>query len=167
MLTFKLTGMAEMFKALTEENLINPNSIDKVVKDSTTLLVYRIKENYIKEGHKVTGNLVNSIQAFKRKRKGPNDPFYTYYVGPKYGKGGGNHSHFLEYGVYHSSYAIKGEGMSVRGRKYGKFSQKQGYRIKPTGVIRKSKDEKEQEVLKQMERDIVKTITYYAKKNGL
>jgi hypothetical protein len=129
-------------------------------------LVNRIKENYAKEGHKITGRLINSIEAFKRNRKGADDPYFTYYIGPRYGAGGGNHAHFLEYGVPYSSYPIKGQGKTIRGRKYGNYATKSGYRIKPTGTIRRSKDEKENEVLRDMEKGLVKAIIQQAQRKG-
>ncbi len=166
MISFKLNGISEVVKKLSEENLIPLAEIDKAVKSSAMPLVNRIKENYAKEGHKITGRLINSIEAFKRNRKGADDPYFTYYIGPRYGAGGGNHAHFLEYGVPYSSYPIKGQGKTIRGRKYGNFATKSGYRIKPTGTIRRSKDEKENEVLRGMEKGLVKAIIQQAQRKG-
>lgn len=169
MISFKMDGISELISRLNAENLIPYAELDRVVEGASEPIVNRIKENYIKEGHKVTGNLINSIQAFRRKRKGKSDPYFTYYVGPKYaGKNnlfsGGNHAHFLEYGVLYSSYPIKGQGKTLSGRKYGQFSTKQGYRVKPTRVIGKSKDQMEQVTLKRLEKGVVEAIVKQAER---
>lgn len=169
MINFKMDGIAELVSRLNAENLIPYTELDRVVESASVPIVNRIKENYQKQGHKVTGNLINSIQAFRRKRKGKSDPYFTYYVGAKYaGKNnlfaGGNHAHFLEYGVLYSSYPIKGEGKTIRGRKYGKFSSKQGYRVAPTRVIGKSRDEMEQATLKRLEKGVIDAIVKQAER---
>ena len=169
MINFKMEGISELVSRLNAENLIPYTELDKVVENASQPIVNRIKENYQKQGHKVTGNLINSIQAFRRKRKGKSDPYFTYYVGPKYaGKNnlfaGGNHAHFLEYGVLYNSYPIKGQGKTIRGRKYGKYSTQQGFRVKPTRVIGRSRDEMEQATLKRLEVGIVEAIVRQAEK---
>jgi hypothetical protein len=166
MITYKLNGISEVVKALQDEGMIPVQQLDKVVKEASQPLVNRIKENYKSKGHYINGNLINSIEAFKRKRKGKTDPYFTYYVGPRYGVGGGNHAHFLEYGTLYSSYPVTGLGKTINGRKYGKFQTKQGYRIAPTGVIRKSKDEKEQAVINDLQQGVVNAILAQAKKKG-
>ena len=166
MISFKLDGVQKVIEQLKEANMIPIKEIDLAVKNASQPLVNRIKDNYKSFGHNETGALIASIQAFQRKRKGKSDPYFTYYVGPKYGVGGGNHAHFLEYGVMYSAYPVTGLGKTINGRKYGKFQTKQGYRIAPTGVIRKSKDEKEQAIIKDLENNVVKAILAQAQKKG-
>jgi hypothetical protein len=166
MINYKLSGLSEVLAMLDAEKLMPYSAIDKIVQNNSQPLVNQIKQNYISAGHNKTGDLVKSILAFKRKRKGKNDPYFTYYVGPKYGKGGGNHAHFLEYGVLFSAYPVQGQGKSISGRKYGKYSTKQGFRIKSTGVIRKSKDQKEQSIISGMEKGLIDLILNEAKRKG-
>lgn len=166
MISFNLSGLSEVAAQLDAEKLLPYAQIDKIVEKNSQQLVSRIKENYIAEGHKKTGALVKSIMAFRRKRKGKSDPWFTYYVGPKYGPGGGNHAHFLEYGVLYSAYPIRGQGKTLSGRKYGKFDTRQGFRIKPTGVIRRSRDQKEEAILRGMEADLTSLVLAQAKKKG-
>lgn len=166
MITYKIEGLAKIVEQMRVENIIPSSEIDKAVKAASMPLVDRIKDNYKSAGHKVTGSLINSIDTFQRNRKGNSDPYFTYYVGPRYGIGGGNHAHFLEYGVMYSAYPVTGLGKTINGRKYGKYQTKQGYRISPTGIIRRSKDEKEQSVLKHLENGVIKAILAQAKKKG-
>lgn len=166
MIQFKLEGISDVVNKLLSEEMIPTAQLNKVVEEASIPLVNRIKDNYKVNGHYVDGNLINSIEAFQRKRKGKKDPYFTYYVGPKYGIGGGNHAHFLEYGVMYSAYPVTGLGKTINGRKYGKFQTKQGYRIAPTGVIRKSKDEKETVILKVLEEGVVREILKQANKKG-
>jgi len=166
MISFKLDGIQKVVEQLREANFIPSKEIDLAVRNASQPLVNRIKDNYKSYGHNDTGSLIASIQAFQRKRKGSSDPYFTYYLGPKYGIGGGNHAHFLEYGVMYSAYSVTGLGKTINGRKYGKFQTKQGYRIAPTGVIRKSKDEKEQAIIKDLETNVVKAILAQAQKKG-
>jgi hypothetical protein len=166
MIKYRIEGIEEAVKKLGIENLIDRQKMDAVVEDATRPLVAKIKENYLSKGHKITGNLINSIQAFRRRKK---DNWFTYYVGPKYAgrnnlEMGGNHAHFLEYGVPFSSYAVKGQGKSIRGRKYGKFVQKTGFRINPTGVLRLSKDQMEASIIKQLGEGFTKVIIDKANK---
>lgn len=166
MISFKLDGLPKIIEQLRENNIIPSRAINLAVFNASKPLVNQIKDNYKAQGHNDTGNLIASIQAFQRHRKGSKDPYFTYYIGPKYGIGGGNHAHFLEFGVMYSAYPVTGLGKTINGRKYGKFQTKQGYRIAPTGVIRKSKDEKEQAIIKDLETNVVKAILAQAQKKG-
>ena len=166
MIRYKIEGIENVIKKLDAENIIDRKKMDEVVESATRPLVAKIKENYLARGHKVSGNLINSIQSFRRKKK---DAWITYYVGPKYAgrnnlEHGGNHAHFLEYGVPFSSYAVKGQGKSIRGRKYGKFVQKTGFRIAPTGVIRKSKDEMANSIVRSLQEGFIRVIKEKANK---
>ena len=151
MITIKIEGLNEVINKFKDDVFISPNEYDSIVKKAAEPLVNKIKSNYIARGHKKTGALVNSIEAFQRKRKGKRDPFFTYYVGPRYtsSKGlfsyGGNAAHLLEYGTaerYRANVKAGGVGKkqglkSVYGAKLstGKIN-------KPTiGVIRQSYDE--------------------------
>lgn len=164
MIDFKLTGVSDVALSLDARQIIRYPEIDKIVQRNAQVLVNQIVQNYIAEGHRKTGNLIRSIMAFRRKKK--KDGWFTYYVGPRYGQGGGNHAHFLEFGVLYSAYPIQGQGATINGRKYGKFSTKQGYRIAPTGTIRRSRDQKEAEILKGLEDDIIEELLNQAKKKG-
>ena len=172
MITYKIDGLTSLINDLREQNFIPTEEIDLVVKSAAKVLVDRIQDNYTAAGHIKTGNLVNSIEAFKRTRSKVEDPYFTYYVGPRY-KGRlnlwndyGNHAHFLEFGVMYSAYPVTGLGKTINGRKYGKFQTKQGYRIAPTGIIRKSADQVESKLGTTMKQQIVKAIIKQANKKG-
>jgi len=152
MISIKIEGLDATINELKAFAFINDKELDNIVKRAAEPLVQKIKSNYIARGHKKTGALVNSIEAFQRKRKGKSDPFYTYYVGPRYTSGryglisyGGNAAHLLEYGTADRYRAnVKAGGV---GKKQG-LSKVYGSRFstgkikKPTiGVLRQSKDE--------------------------
>lgn len=152
MINIKIEGLEATINELKGFAFINDNELDNIVRKAAQPLVNRIKQNYISRGHKKTGALVNSIESFQRKRKGKSDPFYTYYVGPRYTSGkyglvsyGGNAAHLLEYGTaerYRANVKAGGVGKKQGVSKiYGaKFST--GKVKKPTiGVLRQSKDE--------------------------
>lgn len=153
MITFKIQGVDEVVRGLRNAKLDLPAElIDKAVLKVAEPLRDSLKQAYITKGHNKTGDLVKSIQAFRRKRKSRNDPFFTYYVGPKYGpsgKGsnksrGGNAAHLLEYGTaerYRANVKAGGvgkkQGLSkVYGAKY------ETGKVDATGVIRRTYDEK-------------------------
>jgi hypothetical protein len=177
MITIKIDGLTETINKLKAENFMPDREIEKIVERAAQPLVERIKSNYLARGHKKTGALINSIEAFKRKRKGKNDPYYTYYVGPRYTGGkslfsyGGNAAHLLEYGTaerYRANVKAGGVGKkqglkSVYGAKLST-----GKVDKPTiGVIRQSYDEYKQAGIEFMKAQITSLIVRTAKAKGL
>ena len=157
MISIKIEGLDATINELKAFAFINDKELDNIVKRAAEPLVQKIKSNYIARGHKKTGALVNSIEAFQRKRKGKSDPFYTYYVGPRYTSGryglisyGGNAAHLLEYGTaerYRANVKAGGVGKTYKRKKTGLSAvygatYKTGFIPKPTiGVLRQSKDE--------------------------
>lgn len=149
MITFKIEGVNDIVNKLKGEAFINANEIDSIVKEAAQPLVQKIKNNYLVAGHKKTGALINSIEAFQRKRKGKSDPFFTYYVGPRYTSGrglfsmGGNAAHLLEYGTAERYRAnVKEGGVGRKQGVKGVYGAKSSTgKVNPTGVLRKSFDE--------------------------
>ena len=85
MITYKLTGVEEVLAELGEwTNFVSVQEVDKIVLRATEPLVEEIKSGYRASGLVKDGDLINSIDAFQRKRKGSSDPFFTYYVGPRW-----------------------------------------------------------------------------------
>lgn len=125
MITAKVIGVEEMVKRLRDTKAILPAElIDKAVKEASLEVVSTLKQNYIAAGHKKTGELVRSIKTFKRKRKGRNDPYFTYYVGPEYNGRvmRGNIAHILEYGTaerYRANVKAGGVGKTLKGKSTG------------------------------------------------
>ena len=68
MITIKIEGLNEVINKFKDDVFISPNEYDSIVKKAAEPLVNKIKSNYIARGHKKTGALVNSIEAFQRKR---------------------------------------------------------------------------------------------------
>lgn len=177
MITIKIEGLNEVINKFKDDVFISPNEYDNIVKKAAEPLVNKIKSNYIARGHKKTGALVNSIEAFQRKRKGKRDPFFTYYVGPRYtsSKGlfsyGGNAAHLLEYGTaerYRANVKAGGVGKkqglkSVYGAKLST-----GKVDKPTiGVIRQSYDEYKGIGIAFIKAQITSLILNKARQKGL
>ncbi len=182
MITIKIDGLTETINKLKAENFMPDREIEKIVERAAQPLVERIKSNYLARGHKKTGALINSIEAFKRKRKGKNDPYYTYYVGPRYTGGkslfsyGGNAAHLLEYGTaerYRANVKAGGVGKTLKGKSTGLkgvYGAKldTGFIPKPTvGVIRQSYDEYKQAGIEFMKAQITSLIFRTAKAKGL
>jgi hypothetical protein len=179
MISFKLGDLNKVINMLLDDNLVDGQDIDKVVYKAARKMETHIVEQIDSMGLVKSGALRDSIDSFQRTRKGKRDPFWTYYVGPKYsGKNslhvGGNHAHFLEYGVLYSSYPIKGQGKTLRGRKYGKFSTQQGYRVKNYGFMRKAKDLYGESLEKDLKVGLIdvfmkqaKEVGFQVKKGGL
>jgi hypothetical protein len=167
MISYKVSGLEEMVKRLRDTKAVLPAElIDKAVKSASTEIKANLKLEYKNAGLYGKGNLINSIDTFRRKRKSRNDPYFTYYVGPKYGPGGGNHAHFFEYGVLYSAYPVKGKGMTIGGRKYGKFVAKDGYRIKPYGIVRMVLDKNSAHISTKLGQDIYTAILDNWEKRG-
>jgi hypothetical protein len=115
-------GINELMKSLIG-CLPSGDEVQGALQSPTSSLISAMKGN-IK--HDVTGNLRNSIQEFKPKKKN-----YKV-VGPKYGKGGGNHANLVEYGFTHVG----------------------GKVIAPRSFVRKAFDENKESILNQMEKSL-------------
>lgn len=113
-------GINELIKALVD-SVPTGDEVQNVLSSPASKLIASIKANIPNDD---TGNLRRSIQEFKPKSK-------TYKViGPKYGKGGGNHANLVEYG----------------------FKHKGGKVIPPKSFIRKAFDENKSNILNEMEK---------------
>ena len=150
MISVKIEGLDKIIADFQHiENWVDVVKINDIVEQAAEPLVQRIKDGYIAAGHRKTGALVNSIESFARRRKGNRDPFFTYYVGPRYTsrKGlvsyGGNAAHLLEYGTAERFRADTKKGGA--GKKQG-LSKVYGAthstgKVVGTGVIRKAYDQ--------------------------
>lgn len=182
MITIKIEGLNEVINKFKDDVFILPNEYDSIIKKAAEPLVNKIKSNYIARGHKKTGALVNSIEAFQRKRKGKRDPFFTYYVGPRYTSSkslfsyGGNAAHLLEYGTaerHRANVKAGGVGKTFRGKSTGLkgvYGEKldTGKIDKPTiGVIRQSYDEYKGIGIAFIKAQITSLILNKAKQKGL
>jgi HK97 gp10 family phage protein len=115
-------GINELIKALVN-SVPTGDEVQNVLSSPASKLIASIKANIPNDD---TGNLRRSIQEFKPKSK-------TYKViGPKYGKGGGNHANLVEYG----------------------FKHKGGKVIPPKSFIRKAFDENKSNILNEMEKKL-------------
>ena len=171
MITVKITGITETLQRLQAINALPHSQIMQIVEEASAPLVNKIKDNYIAAGHYKTGSLVNSIEAFRRRRKGKTDPFYTVYVGPRYTSRtslfsyGGNAAHLLEYGTVNRFRANKKQGGFVgKSGKYG-ATYSTGRIVRPSiGVIRKSYDEMKPMIIPAMQSKIEFLILERARK---
>lgn len=115
-------GINELIKALVN-SIPTGDEVQNVLSSPASKLIASIKANIPNDD---TGNLRRSIQEFKPKSK-------TYKViGPKYGKGGGNHANLVEYG----------------------FKHKGGKVIPPKSFIRKAFDENKSNILNEIEKKL-------------
>ncbi len=115
-------GINELIKALAN-SIPTGDEIQAAFAAPSSKLISAIKSNI---PHDVSGNLRRSIQEFKPKKK-------TYKViGPKYGKGGGNHANLVEYG----------------------FKHKGGKIVPPKSFIRKAYDQNKESLLNDMEKSL-------------
>jgi HK97 gp10 family phage protein len=115
-------GINELIKALVN-SIPTGDEIQSVLQAPSSKLIASIKANIPNDD---TGNLRRSIQEFKPKKKN-----YKV-IGPKYGKGGGNHANLVEYG----------------------FKHKGGKVIPPKSFIRKAFDENKSNILNDMEKSL-------------
>lgn len=125
------------------------------VKNASIPLKEQIESGYTAAGHynpkrKSGKHLVDTINTFKRKRKSKDDPFFTYYVGPKFGSKkepgqGGQQAVFIEWGAGPPRQRAKpGRGAASlgKGRVYGSEDEKYDTGVvKAYGVIRTSVDQ--------------------------
>lgn len=166
MITYKIEGIKEMIDSIKSDSWIDGDRIDKVVQKASLEFKNYLKAAYTK--HMVTGALVDSIETFRRTRKGVKDPFFTYYVGPRYtagGKGlrvsyGGNAAHLLEYGTVDRYRANLKEGGV--GKKQG-FRQVYGAKISTGkmpafGIIRTTVDKYGMSLQTQIGVNVVKEL---------
>ena len=164
MIKFKVTGVSELVNELRKVGKELPDDeLFAAVKTSSEIVVKELKQNY--ETHRVTGDLIKSVMAFQRKKKGNNDPYYTYYIGPNY-RQGGNTAHLLEYGTVERYRAnTKQGGVSLgKGRLYG--SKISTGRVVPLGIIRRTKDEVESQVASDLNQRIMKVLVSTLEKKG-
>ena len=180
MITFKIEGLTEMINKLNQETWIEPDKIDAIVHEAAMPVVKRLQQEYsITWGKSKSAlkydksfDLANSVEAFRRNRK-KGEPYFTYYVGPRYSGGknalvsyGGNAAHLLEYGTAPRFRANTGKGgVSVNGRVYGE-KHSTGY-VKPYGIIRKAYDEYKGAGIEFMKAKINSLIKEQAKLKGL
>lgn len=178
MIKFNITGVEEIVDSMRRLGADLPaTTIDKAIVDVAAPIATALKQNYAAEGHKKTGELINSIQLFQRKRKGKKDTWFTWYVGPKYGGGkfktsaAGNAAHLLEYGVIQWPVADKSKG-GVRMRKatYGAVKTIKipvgGQRIKPFGTIRRTYDQNLAKATIGLEEKVTNAILYHFSEQG-
>lgn len=163
----KIEGIKDFADMMHEGSLLDAEEIDKAVAESARPLVAKIKSAYASGGHDVTGKLINSIEAFKRNRK-MNDPWFTYFVGPRYGYGG-NAAHLLEYGTVERF--IPNRKMGGLGKKDG-LSKNYGPvksvgSVRSFGVLRKTAAEYKKTGQYAMATKIMDLISKKAKQKGL
>ena len=145
---FKIEGIDKIVEKLGQ--FIEPEKIDAIVKESAMPYVTELAAAYRKTYGETkstlrrqhTMKLANSVDAFRRQRSGSMDPFFTYYVGPRWtggGKasvGGGNAAYWMEYGTVmrHRANAKKGGvGKTLKDKKTG-FTDVYGEKIS-TGKV--------------------------------
>ena len=151
MIGIKIEGLTETVKDMQDwTHFIDPVEMDRAVQKATAPLIRQIKDGYRSAGLVKSGALIDSIEAFQRRRKGNNDPLFTYYVGPKWGTKlfkGGNHAVLLEYGTverFRANTSKGGAGRTKDGRRtglksvYGPVSRTG--KVRPYGVLRTSRD---------------------------
>ena len=169
MVRVKIEGLGELINELKNQQWIDPVQINKTVQRSANKFKSALKANY--EKHKVTGALQDSIEAFQRKRKSGKDPYFTYYVGPRYtGKSslvsyGGNAAHLLEYGTVERFRANRKEG--GMGRKEG-LSKVYGAKIstgkiEPLRIIQNTVDSYEGSIGEEMCQAVLDDLVKMAK----
>jgi hypothetical protein len=153
MISLKVEGLDNLIKSLTSDQWLDDKEVDKVVKSAADPFVKALKANYAK--HEKTGALINSIEAFRRTRRGVSDPFFTYYIGPRYTAGsglrvsyGGNAAHLLEFGTverFRANTKMGGMGKTLKGKSTGLkgvYGAKiDTGRMPAFGIIRRTKDE--------------------------
>ena len=171
MINLKLSGVKELKEALRDLKLPEKETM-AMVKKASNPLKEEIIINYRAAGHynekRESGlHLVDTINQFKRVRKGNTDPYFTYYVGPKFTTGknrgqgqGGQQSVFIEWGTAYRSRANTSKGGVSLGksRQYGsKISTGRVFKEgKPTvGIIRKSMDKTEQNIVSILKKNVV------------
>ena len=182
MLTYKITGVDEMVDRLRKMQLDLPTElIDKAVKKASLPVKNRLVEAYkhsfaqTESGKKYLKSfkLANSIDTFQRKRRGKDDPYFTYYVGPRWstketaflGIGGGNAAYWMEYGTqerFRANVKAGGIGKTTKGKKTGlkgvygaKISTG---RIPGYGIVRRTSDEMAGITMEGLKRDVFDAI---------
>ena len=177
MINYKIQGIDLIVKKFHDLRADLPKDVVfKAVKLAAEPMKDAIQREYESDGLVMTGSLKRSISIYKRKRRSPSDGWFTYYIGPQYNKSSrskndknrnfGNHAHFFEYGVPFSSYPIKGQGKSIGGRKYGKYTEKSGWRIAPIGTIRKAYDKNKSKIEAILYKNVFSSILYEFEQRG-
>jgi hypothetical protein len=178
MISLKITGINELIQSLAKTEWLDAKEVDAVVHSATAPLVKAIKAGY--SVHTKTGDLANSVEAFKRTRK-KGEPYFTYYVGPRYTSGsglrisyGGNAAHLLEFGTverFRANAKAGGLGKSSKGAKTG-LSGVYGAKISTGkmpvfGVIRKATDMVKPQCISIIKEGILGLVRKEAKRQGL
>jgi hypothetical protein len=180
MISLKIQGMDKLIQSLSNTDFIEPTEIDKVINLATRPLVRAIEAGYDAK-HTKTGALRDSVMAFRRNRK-KGEPYFTYFVGPRYTAGGkyslfsygGNAAHLLEFGTierFRANTKLGGVGKKVKGKSTG-IKGVYGAKIKtgkvePYGVIRKATDATKEQCIQIMSSGISNLIKKQAKLQGL
>ena len=169
MIDIKVKNIEEVLKAIRDLRFSSVETMEMVRKASIPLKT-EIENNYTAAGHynkkrKSGLHLVDTINTFPRKRKNDKlDPYFTYYVGPKFSKGkekgsgvGGQQSVFIEWGTVQRLRANVGRGGIGGSRKVVGEKLNTGQMFengRPTiGIVRKSVDNKESEIVSTLKRN--------------
>lgn len=174
----KIAGLNDVINSL-QGDFLGAQDIDAEMQQATKPLIRQIQNNYIKAGHKKTGALIDSIEAFKGSKRSRKYDIYTWYVGPRYTTRssiwslGGNAAHLLEWGtnarhkadVKKGGYAGAGTG-SRKNRKtiYGAKIKLGG--VKGTGVLRRSYDEMKDTIIEDLQHRMLELLKYKASREG-
>lgn len=169
--------MDKLIQSLANTDWLNPSDVDKVVKEAAQPMVSAIKAGYAP--YTKTGALKDSVMAFRRNRK-KGEPYFTYYVGPRYTGGsslfsyGGNAAHLLEFGTverFRANTKLGGVGKKVKGKSTGikgvygaKISTG---KVQPMGIIRQAVDTTKPKCVQIMTTGINDLIKKQAKLQGL
>ena len=184
---FEFKGVDMFMRKIQQGGFIffDPDAIDAIVRKNTRPIVRELSIAY-EDTHETkpnryrkTYNLSNSIDLFQRKRKGQSDPYFTYYVGPRYkGKNNlwndyGNAAHLLEYGTVNRFRANKkqgGQGRTLNKKRTGlrgvygaKLSTG---KIQPLGIIRKVTDKMAEPTYRRMKIELLTYVLKTVRKNG-
>lgn len=182
MISFKIEGLDKIVEALRAENFIEAKEIDAAVRKCAQPIINRLQaeyrqsfaQSYSGKKYEKTMALANSIDAFQRSRKKSNDPWFTYYIGPRwstketaiFGIGGGNAAYWMEYGTQQRFRANKAKGgVSIKRRVYGEKSSTG--RIPGYGIIRRTADEMRGTASEQLVSLLVAYFLRRAKEKGL
>lgn len=180
MITYKIEGLDAMIVKLRNTGADLPTELlDGAVKKAAQPFAKKLKSEYSQSWGKsksalsyhMTMQLANSIDTFRRKRRGKNDPFFTYYIGPKYAgtgknmKKAGNAAHLLEWGTaerFRANTKEGGIGRSLKGKRTGLssvYGAKYSTGKTPAlGIIQRTVDTLKNSVLLSLEKDVFDAI---------
>lgn len=190
MIRYEITGLKEMVDALDPDQWIDENELFKIVNRNSGDAINSLRDEYSKsfaqslsgKKYKKSMKLAESISAFRRNRKGKQDPFFTVYVGPRWTNrhndwsytGGGNAAYWMEYGTrerFKANVKQGGKGKTEKGKKTGlkgvygaKLSTG---RIPGFGIIRKVLDEQGPQIVENLKADVLKYFSQKKKELGV